>query len=104
MVRVVWRGKIKHGKLDEYIRLHREIPEEMIQLFNQAGICNYTIWNFGDDLFGYYECSDFAKSNDIKLKSKVMEQWNRQMNQIMQLLPDPETGLLYKIQPVFSHD
>ena len=56
MERYAWKGRIKEECLDEYIRRHNEIWPEMKDMLNDAGIKNYTIWNVGDEMFGYYEC------------------------------------------------
>ena len=43
MERLAWRGKIKPGCKNEYIKRHTEIWPKMIEVLKQAGICNYTI-------------------------------------------------------------
>ena len=55
MERMAWRGKIKPGKKEEYIRRHNEIWPEMVEVLKKAGICNYTIYADKNELFGYYE-------------------------------------------------
>ena len=56
MERFAWKGRIKPGMAEEYKRRHDNIWPEMKELLKQAGICNYTIWSDGEELFGYYEC------------------------------------------------
>ena len=56
MERMAWRGRIKPGCKAEYIRRHNQIWPEMKEVLKAAGICNYTIFADGDELFGYYEC------------------------------------------------
>ena len=56
MERMAWKGRIKPGCKAEYIRRHDAIWPEMKQLLKDAGICNYTIFANGEELFGYYEC------------------------------------------------
>ena len=56
MEKFAWKGRIAEGKLDEYVRRHDEIWDEMKEVLDIAGIRNYTIWNTGDEVFGYYEC------------------------------------------------
>ena len=46
--------------LEEYVRRHQEIWPELVEVLRQAGIVNYTIWNCGSELFGYYECEKGA--------------------------------------------
>ena len=43
------------GKKKEYIKRHNEIWNEMLQVLNDAGIKNYSIWIDGSDVFGYYD-------------------------------------------------
>ena len=56
MERMAWKGRIKPGCKAEYIRRHNEIWPEMVEVLKSAGICNYTIFAAGEELFGYYEC------------------------------------------------
>ena len=68
MEKYAWKGLVKEGCLEEYIRRHDNLPEDMKALLREAGICNYTIWNVGNELFGYYECKngvDFAAKTAI---------------------------------------
>ena len=60
MERYAWKATVLPGKLEEYIRRHNEIWPEMKDVLHQAGIRNYTIWNVGNELFGYYECDSVA--------------------------------------------
>ena len=54
MEKYAWKAIIKDGCFDEYCRRHDEIWPELVELLKSAGICNYTIWNVGNELFGYY--------------------------------------------------
>ena len=56
MDRYAWKAFILEGKKDEYIKRHNEIWSEMKEVLKSAGICNYSIWLTGNELFGYYEC------------------------------------------------
>ena len=56
MERYAWKATVLPGKLEEYIYRHDNIWPEMKQVLSDAGIRNYTIWNVGNELFGYYEC------------------------------------------------
>ncbi|MBQ8752846.1 MAG: L-rhamnose mutarotase, partial [Clostridia bacterium] len=55
MERYAWKATVKEGCLEEYVKRHNEIWPELTALLKSAGISNYTIWNMGNDLFGYYE-------------------------------------------------
>ena len=55
MERYAWKATVLPGKLEEYIQRHDNIWPEMKEVLAAAGIRNYTIWNVGNELFGYYE-------------------------------------------------
>lgn len=102
MERYAWRAKVLDGKLEEYIRRHDEIWPEMLELLKQAGIKNYTIWNNGNDLFGYYECEkgiDYASK--IQAESSIVVKWNEYMRDVMFMETDPETGAQPLMKKVF---
>lgn len=85
MDKVVWRAKVRPGMQEEYKRRHDEIWDEMVKALKEAGICNYTIWMDGDELFGYYECEkgvDYALS--YQQENPVVQKWEKSMEPVMQ--------------------
>lgn len=102
MERYAWKAKVKDGCLDEYIRRHDAIWPELKQLLKEAGICNYTIWQCGSDLFGYYECEkgvDFAAKTQAE--SPIVDRWNEYMKDVMVMEMDPVTGAQPMLRQVF---
>lgn len=96
---------IKEGMIDEYVRRHNEIWPEMVKVLKDAGIKNYTIWNTGCELFGYYECEkgvDYAAK--VQAESPVVDKWNEYMKDILIMEMDPETGAQPLLKKVFSLD
>ena len=73
MERYAWKATVLPGKLEEYIRRHNEIWPEMKDVLHQAGIRNYTIWNVGNELFGYYECDSVAEAARVQAESPVVD-------------------------------
>lgn len=105
MEKYAWKGKIKEGCLDEYIKRHAEIWPEMVEMLKQAGIKNYTIWNAGDEMFGYYECEkgvDFAST--IQVNSEINKKWDEYMKDILIMEKDPITGAQPLLTKVFELD
>lgn len=103
MERYAWKATLKAGKLEEYKRRHREIRQEMKDVLAEAGIRNYTIWNVGDELFGYYECEmGIAHAARVQAESPVVARWNEYMKDVMTMDADPETGAQPKLIPVFA--
>ncbi len=102
MERYAWKAVVKDGMKDEYVRRHNEIWPELVQVLKEAGIVNYSIWNVGNELFGYYECekgADFAAKTQAD--SPVVDRWNEYMKDVMVMEMDPVTGAQPKAEEVF---
>lgn len=105
MERMAWKGRIKSGCKQEYINRHNRIWPEMMAVLKDAGICNYTIFANGEELFGYYECekgSAFAEA--VQATSPVVARWNEYMKDVLELEMDPLTGAQPKLETVFRLD
>ena len=95
MERFVWKGHIKPGKLEEYTRKHQEIWPEMEQLMRSAGMRNYSIWNHGNDLIGYYEYLGMGKKMAVyKDNQEILDRWNLHMGGIMEMDCDENGDVL----------
>ena len=102
MQRYAWKARILPGMREEYVKRHDEIWPEMLALLREAGIRNYSIWNTGDELFGYYECAlgaEFAAR--IQRESPIVDRWNAYMKDVMVMEMDPETGAQPLMAEVF---
>ena len=104
MEKIVWKGYVKEGMLDEYKRRHDEIWQEMKDVLHAAGIRNYTIWNVGDELFGYYECDSVEEAARVQAASPVVDKWNEYMKDVMKMEMDPVTGAQPLMRQVFFFD
>lgn len=105
MERMAWKGRIRPGCKAEYIRRHDAILPEMKALLKEAGICNYTIFANGEELFGYYECEKgIAFAEKTQADSPIVDRWNAYMADILELEMDPQTGAQPKLEPVFRLD
>ena len=102
MERYAWKARVLDGKLGEYKRRHDEIWPEMVEVLKAAGIRHYSIWNSGNDLFGYYECEKGAAyAAQVQAQSPVVERWNAYMKDVMVMDTDPETGAQPHMQAMF---
>ena len=101
MERYAWKSTVKEGMLDEYIRRHDEIWPEMKQMLHDAGIRNYTIWNVGNELFGYYECDSVAFASQVQAESEINAKWDVYMRDVMVVAKDPVTGAQPLLKQVF---
>ena len=101
MERYAWKATILEGQKAEYVRRHDEIWPELVEVLKQAGICNYTIWNVGDELFGYYECDSVEYAAKVQAGSPVVDNWKEYMKDVMVMEMDPETGAQPLMKQVF---
>jgi len=98
-----WKATVREGCLEEYKRRHAEIWPEMTEVLKQAGICNYSIWNVGNELFGYYECTQGAVyAAKVQAESPVVDKWNEYMKDVMVMEMDPVTGAQPLLIQVFE--
>jgi L-rhamnose mutarotase len=102
MDRVAFKLNLKPGNQAEYKKVHDEIWPEMLEVLEQAGISNYTIWNTGDDIFGYYETPDKAETYRVLSESPVVDRWNEMMSAIYFPDLDPETGTVKEMKLMFQ--
>ena len=103
MEKYAWRARIYEGKKDEYIKRHNEIWNEMLQVLDEAGIKNYSIWIDGLDVFGYYECEKGIKyAAKIQSESEVVLRWNEYMKDVMYMPLDEKTGAQPLLTRVFD--
>ena len=105
MERYAWKAVVKDGCIEEYQRRHNEIWPELVAVLKEAGIVNYSIWNVGNELFGYYECEkgvDFAAKTQAD--SPIVDKWNEYMKDVMIMEMDPETGAQFMLKEVFRLD
>jgi L-rhamnose mutarotase len=77
----------------------------MVETLKKAGIRNYTIWNTGNELFGYHEC-EFGIDYAAKLQSKspVVKEWDEYMKDILIMPMDPVTKAQPLLTKVFEPD
>ena len=104
MERYAWKAAVLPGKLEEYKYRHDHIWPEMKEVLAQAGIRNYTIWNVGSELFGYYECDSIAEAARVQAESPVVDKWNEYMKDVMIMEMDPVTGAQPLMEQVFFFD
>ena len=103
MERYAWTASVLPGKLDEYVDRHAHLWPEMKAVLKEAGIRNYTIWNMGNELFGYYECEKGVEyAAKVQAESDVVKKWDEYMKDILIMEKDPVTGAQTLLSQVFS--
>lgn len=75
MTRVGIYFRVKEGCSEAYAKAHANIWPGMREVLNEAGICNYSIWNLGEMLFAYYEVEDMKHMNQVLASSEIYKKW-----------------------------
>ena len=76
-----------------------------VKVLKDAGIRNYTIWNIGNELFGYYECEKGIRfAADYQANSPVVAKWNEYMKDVMVMEIGPVTGAQPLLTKAFELD
>lgn len=102
MERYAWRAILKEGKKEEYKKRHDEIWPELVDVLKAAGICNYSIFIAGNELFGYYECSKGIEyAGRVQADSPVVAKWNEYMKDVMEMPIDERTGAQPLLEEAF---
>ncbi len=76
----------------------------MTDALNRAGIHNYTIWNKGDDLIGYYECESVKRALQIREGIPVVNWWRALMSNLMVMVASTEHEESTGFKQVFFHE
>ena len=94
MKKVGFKLKLKDNVQEEYKRRHDQIWPEMLEKLDKAGIKNYSIWNIGKELFGYYEVEDLEYSNKVQAESEIVAKWNVYMEDLLESKRDQDGHLV----------
>jgi Uncharacterized conserved protein len=102
--RVGFVFELRPGRLEEYVRRHDEIWPEMTELLTRAGVSDYSIWSYGDILFGVLEADpDWPTVSAVLAASEVQSRWAEAMDDLIAWQLD-EDGKLHLLREVFRHD
>ena len=81
--------RVKPDKVDDYVRAHRKVWPEMLEALKAAGVCNYTIFRAGTEMFGYFEAEDLECAQAHLATQAVSARWQDAMADLLeQRVPD----------------
>ena len=77
MQRFIQYSDLKPEKVDDYIKLHAEPWQELLDLIRECNIHNYSISLRGSQVFTYFEYTGDDYDADVKKMeaSPVMQKW-----------------------------
>ena len=83
---------IREEMMDEYIKRHKNVWPELLNLLKEAGVSNYSIFMDGIDIFGYWECDDLNRTLSIINNSEINKRWQYFMSDVIKTPPLSRTG------------
>lgn len=98
-----WTMKLKPGCAKAYAEHHAAVWPQMRATLDRAGYRNYTIFLRGDLLVGYFECDDLERMKQVLAADETAARWREVMAPLVHNEPDPQTGFLPLMTPVFHH-
>lgn len=95
-MRIALHSTLRAGAIDDYVREHARVPDELRSLFDRAGIRDWTIWRSGDRLFHLVECDDFAAAMRVIRGDDADRRWQEHIGRFVEgfLGPDGQEGYL----------
>lgn len=89
MQRFAFKMQLKSGFKEEYIKRHREIWPELMELLNETGIREYAIFldETTNTLFAFQKVTGGSNSQDMA-NHPVVKKWWDFMADIMEVNPD----------------
>jgi L-rhamnose mutarotase len=87
----VWR--VKPGRAEEYLELHKTIWPELAHVLREAGVREYSIYLLGDLVFSHMVVDDYASMAVKVSRTRVSALWEEQFKDILEYPDgDAETG------------
>lgn len=74
--RYAWTWTVKPEHLEEYVKMHLNPWEEILEEHKKAGISNYSIFRDGNRFFYVYECEDPDKATKYMAESEACKKWD----------------------------
>jgi L-rhamnose mutarotase len=81
--RFAWTWQVKPECLEEYVKMHREPWQEVLDEHNNAGIKNYSIFQNGNQFFYVFECDDVESAFKYIDQSDACNRWNAITSQMV---------------------
>lgn len=93
MQRACFTFEIYEGKEDEYKRRHDEIWPELVELIQDSGLKNYTLFRRGSTVIAYVECHPDLETAFAKIgATEINTRWSALFEDVIVELAD-ENGL-----------
>ena len=71
-----WTWNIKEECIDEYVKMHANVWEKVLQEHTAAGIKNYSVFQKKNHFFYVYECDDIDYALKFITNSEACQEWD----------------------------
>ncbi len=104
MERVCFVYELQPGAEEEYERRHREVPDELRRLLDEAGVSDYSIFRRESTLYCFLEARpSWAVAQEVLSQSEVQHRWTDSLRHLFARIAD-EDGRPLLAHEVFRHD
>lgn len=94
-MRIALHSVIADGAVDDYRTHHARVPDELIALFERAGIRDWTIWRSGDRLFHVVDCDDWDRAMDVVVPDPANQRWQADIGRFVATFRDTDGESVY---------
>ena len=85
MQTIALHTRIAEGSEADYVREHRQIPDELDPALRRAGVCSWRIWRDGRDLFHLLEVEDYRAMRRQLAEDPANQRWQQHINQFLEV-------------------
>jgi len=104
MPRVAFRMKIKPEFKEEYVKLHQNVDQPLLEEYRMVGVINYSIFLAEDGtLFAFMDCDDWEAFERAVRKSPNQAVWAEKVYPLFEIKPDAPGGMVI-LREVFHMD
>ena len=104
MERIGFVMRLLPGQEAEYRRRHAAVWPGLLAELSAAGTRDYSIFLYGQDLFGYMEVDDLERFRATMAASDTNARWQAEMTDLIDPMIDPATGTHQRLDEVFHLD
>ena len=102
MQRVAYAIPIKPDQVENFRRTYHAVWEEQIEANTRAGIRNYTIYLYKNQLIGCLECDNWDEAVAYLAKSDVQKRWEAHVGHLYDV--DTAPGSPWLLEPEYLEE
>jgi L-rhamnose mutarotase len=88
MERIAFYHEVQDGKRAEYREVHEDVPDDLEELYLEAGVERFSLFEADGYVFGYLEVEDPDVLKTVMAESPEQERWKETTLDLLEPLPD----------------